>query len=153
MLLNHFPQKPIDNNASGFSKCNGMLQKKTDRGGGAEGTCFWKRPLEILDFSLYPCKLQTKWSFNSRNSTELCYTHWDFQDQKPRPMEFLHDFFWITPGNSTSFFVYSWNFRILSLEIPCPQTSCLDFFWDSPILKLDLPSRKGSKKLTIFLIP
>ena len=71
----------------------------------------------------------------------------------PRPMEFLHDFFWITPGNSTSFFDYSWNFRILSLETPCPQTSCLDFFWDSPILKLDVPSRKGSKKLTIFLIP
>ena len=151
MLLNHFPQKPIDNNASGFSKCNGMLQKKLDRGGGGRPEGLRAHVFEKDPWN--PWKLQTKWSFTTRNSTELCYTHLDYQDQKSRPMEFLHDFFWITPGNSTSFFVYSWNFRILSLEIRCPQTSCLNFFWDSPILRLDLPSRKGSKKLTIFLVP
>ena len=43
--------------------------------------------------------------------------------QKPRPMETLHNFFWITFRNSTSFFYWPWNFHnlfLIILEIPCP---------------------------------
>ena len=35
--------------------------------------------------------------------------------QKPRPMEILHDFFLITPGNFTSFLIDPWNFYMLFL--------------------------------------
>ena len=41
-----------------------------NRTGGVEDILFWKRPLEYLDLSLYPC-----------------YIHWNFQGQKRRPME------------------------------------------------------------------
>ena len=37
--------------------------------------------------------------------TNLCYIRWKFQGQNPRPLEIPHDFFLITPGNSTSFLI------------------------------------------------
>ena len=91
--------------------------------------------LEFLDLSLYPWKFQAKWSFFPGNSTKLCYTHWNFQGQKPRPMEIPHDFFLITNGSSTSFFIDPWNFHILFFQYPWKLylPLCLFFFCNSPI--------------------
>ena len=72
---------------------------------GVLGYTFLIKPLEFLCLSLYlyPLKFQRKQSFTPRNSTELCYTSWKFQGQKPRPMEMPHNFFFITHRNSTCF--------------------------------------------------
>ena len=69
-------------------------------------------------------------SFNSGNFVELCPRK--FQDQKPRPMEFAHEFFYITPGNSTSHLIDTWNFHMLFLQYPWKiqvfiQPACFDF--------------------------
>ena len=45
--------------------------KKQSRG--IEDIPFFKIPLQILDFLLYPWKLQTKQGFTTRNFTKLCY--------------------------------------------------------------------------------
>ena len=37
--------------------------------------------------------------------TSLCYIPWKFRGQNPRHLEIPHDFFLITPGNSTSFLI------------------------------------------------
>ena len=71
-------------------------------------------------------------SFSSGNFVELCYTPRKFQDQKPRPMEFAHEFFYITPGNSTSHLIDTWNFHMLFLQYPWKiqvfiQPACFDF--------------------------
>ena len=60
---------------------------------------FWNSPF----VTLYHWKFKTKWSFTQGNSTNLCYTHWNFHGQKPRPMEIPQYFLLITPRNSTSF--------------------------------------------------
>ena len=58
-------------------------------------------PLEIPDKSkLHPWKL----------FKIVFYIVWKFQDQKPRPLENPHNFFLVTPRNST----YPW-------KIPYPQ--------------------------------
>ena len=65
---------------------------------------FVKKTLKCLHLSLYSCQFLTKWSFTLWNSTKLCYiTEWNFQGQKLRPIKIPHDFFSITPGNSTFF--------------------------------------------------
>ena len=79
----------------------GYSRKNPNRG--VEDILFWKRRLEFLDLLLYPWKFMTKGSFTPGNTTRLCYNHRNFQGQKPRPMEIPHDFFLITPRNSTSF--------------------------------------------------
>ena len=67
----------------------------------------------------------------------MCDTPWKFQDQKPRPMEILHNFFLNTPGNSTSFLIDPLNFHMLFLQYPqifhVLNSPCLDFFWNSPL--------------------
>ena len=47
--------------------------------------------------------------------------------QKPRPMETLHNFFWITFRNSTSFFYWPWNFHNLFFNNPGNSMSSSDF--------------------------
>ena len=61
-------------------------------------------------------------------------TPWKFQ-QGPRPMEIrqiLHDFFWNTTGNSSSFLTDPLNFHIIyalsSVPLECPQPPFLDYF-------------------------
>ena len=92
---------------------------------------FLKNFLEFLGLPLYPWKFSRKQSFTSGNSTKLCYNPWEFQNQKPRPMEIPHDCFWLGE-NSTLFYLIP-GISICSsipLEIPCPHY--LDFFWNSP---------------------
>ena len=52
------------------------------------------------------------------NSAKLRYTTGKFQGQKPRPLEIPHDFFLVTPGNSTSFLINLWKFHMLFLWYP-----------------------------------
>ena len=97
---------------------------------GVEGILFCKKTLKCLHLSLYSCQFLTKWSFTLWYSTKLCYTtDWNFQGQKLRPIKIPHDFFSITPGNSTFFnqwplefppsifFQYSWEFMSLTLPV------------------------------------
>ena len=86
--------------------------------GGWRTHLFWERSLEFLDLSLYSWKFQTKRSFITGNFTKLCYTHWNYQTQKPSPMEITHDFFLINPGNSTSSFIDPWNFHSQFFNTP-----------------------------------
>ena len=44
---------------------------------------------------------QNKAFFTLGNSVKLCYTPWKVQGQKPRLMKMQHDFFLITPKNTT----------------------------------------------------
>ena len=106
---------------------------------GVLGYTFLIKPLEFLCLSLYlyPLKFQRKQSFTPRNSTELCYTSWKFQGQKPRPMEMPHNFFFITHRNSTCFSLtpgistcFFFNNPVNSMSSTPP---CLDFFWNGPI--------------------
>ena len=60
---------------------------------------FWNSPY----VTLYHWKFKTTCSFTQGNSTNLCYTHWNFHGQKPRPMEIPQYFLLITPRNCTSF--------------------------------------------------
>ena len=100
---------------------------------GIEDILFWKRPLKFLDLSLYPWKFQTKWRFTPGNSTKSCYTHWNFQGQKPRPMEIPHYFFLIMPGNSNSFLLTPGVSRFYFFNPPgnsmssTPSTHCFFF--------------------------
>ena len=80
----------------------GFSRKKTNRGGG--GT-FLKNPLDFLGLSFYLWKFWIKQSITPENLAKLCYTPWKFQDHKRRPLEIQHDFFLITPGDSTSFLI------------------------------------------------
>ena len=73
-------------------------------------------PLEILDKAkLYP---------------------WKFPGQKQRLSEIQHDFYLITPRNSTSFSIDPWNFHMIFLLYPWKLHALnhpwLDFFWNSP---------------------
>ena len=108
--------------------------------GGVEDILFWKRFLEFLDLSLYPWKFQTKWNFIPENSNKSCHTHWNFQSQKPRPMEFPHYFFLDHAWEFHFFFYRLLDFpdSIFSvpLEISCPHPppspTVFFFFWNSP---------------------
>ena len=99
----------------------------------AEDIIFGKRPLKFSDLSLYPWKFQTKWSSTPGKSTKLCYIHWNFQSQKPRPMEIPHDLFCILYyPRKLHFFLYwpqefSHSTYSVPLEISCPQPPCLHF--------------------------
>ena len=57
-------------------------------------------------WNLYICHFTLiKQAFTHGNSTNLCYTPWEFQDKKSRQMENPHYFFLITPRKSTSFLI------------------------------------------------
>ena len=43
---------------------------------------------------------------------------WKSQVQKPRPMEIPHEFFFNTPGNSSSFLIESWDFHMPFFQYP-----------------------------------
>ena len=51
------------------------------------------------------------------DSTILWYTYWNFQGQKPRPIEIPHYFFW-SSLEFPLFFINSWNFCILFFQCP-----------------------------------
>ena len=60
---------------------------------------------------------QNKAFFTCGNSVKLYYTHWKFQGQKARLMKIQHDFFLITPKNSTFILGNSGQNNALHLEI------------------------------------
>ena len=47
-----------------------------------------------------------------------CCIPWKFQGKKTKPMEIPHDFYLVTPGNSTSFVTDYFDFHILFLQYP-----------------------------------
>ena len=57
--------------------------------------------LELLDLLFHSQKFRRKQTFTPRSSAKLRDTPWKFQGQKPKSMEFPHDFFLNTPRNST----------------------------------------------------
>ena len=103
--------------------------------GGSRGHAFLKKKLEILGLSLYSWKFWRK-KTSSPEILQNCYKLSKFQaKQKPRPLEISHDFFLITPENSTSFLIEPWNFYMLFLQYPWKfhvlNLPCLDFCWKS----------------------
>ena len=87
--------------------------------------------------SLEPWKFQTKWSFTSGNSTKLCYSHWNVQGQKPRPMEVPHYFFLDHAWKSHFFFLLiSAVSRFYFFNPPGNSMSSkppFAFFWNSTL--------------------
>ena len=100
--------------------------------GGVEDIFSWKGLLEFLDLSLFPWKFQANWSFTPGNSTKSCYTHWNFQGQKPRPMEIPHYFFSWSRLEIPLLFYWPLEFPhstfSILLEILCPKRSSSPFF-------------------------
>ena len=101
------------------------------------GHNFWKKTPGIFKFRICHFTLgnsrQSKMKLHpSENSTKLYYSHWKFQGQKPRPMEF-HVISNLDYPSKFLFFLY-WpqefphSIYSVPLEIPCPQAPCLDFF-------------------------
>ena len=124
--------------------------------GGVEDILFWKSPLVFLDLSLYPWKFQTKWSFTPGNSNKSCHTHWNFQGQKPRPMEFAHYFFLDHAWMFHFFFYWLLEFpdSIFSVpsEIPYPKPPCppsLFVFFSGISLEVVTASQTKICKLSI----
>ena len=79
---------------------------------------FWNKSLEFQVFLLCTWKFRTKQSFTLGNSAKLCYIVGKLREQKSRTLEIPHDFFLITPGNSTSFLISPYNFYKLFLDTP-----------------------------------
>ena len=75
-----------------------------------------KPPPEFLDLSLYPLEILHKTSFYC---WKFCKIVWHLL-KIPRSLIF----------NRTLEFPHA--IPLIPLEIPCPQTHCLDFFWNSP---------------------
>ena len=100
------------------------------------GHNFWKKTPGIFRLVTLPLEVPDKMKLIPGNSTKLCYTHWNFQGQKPRPMEISHDFFWITWVNSTSFCIDATNFHILFIQYPWKfhvlNLPVWILFWNSP---------------------
>ena len=76
----------------------------------SRGHNFWKKTPGIFRFVTFTLGNFRQKSFTLGNSTKLCYTHWSFQGQNPRPMEFhissglpqqISLLFVLTPGIST----------------------------------------------------
>ena len=91
---------------------------------------FWKKTPGTFRFVTLLLEISDKNEASTPgNSTKLCYTHWNYQGQKSRRMEIPHDFFLITPGNSTSFCIYLRNFHILFIQYPWKfhLASCLNW--------------------------
>ena len=81
-------------------------------------TYFFENPPGIFRFFTLLWKIKTKQGFIPTNSTKLCYTPQKFYCLKPRPLEIPHDFFLITPGNSTLFLINPWKIHLLFLQSP-----------------------------------
>ena len=82
-------------------------------------TYSFEKPPRIFRFVAFlTMEIREKQIFTPGNSAKLCYTPWTFQGHKPRPMEILHNFFLITPENSTSFSINPRNFHMLFLQYP-----------------------------------
>ena len=94
----------------------GLFQKNPNRGDW--GHTFLKKPwiFEVCHFTLGNYG-QNKAFFTCGNSVKLYYTHWKFQGQKARLMKIQHDFFLITPKNSTFILGNSGQNNALHLEI------------------------------------
>ena len=118
------------------------------------GDTILKNLSECLGLSLCPWILWKKQRFTSRDFAKFCYTPWNFQGQKAKPMKIPHNFFMITPRNSSSFWNNSWNFHMLFLQYSWkihiltdpPAPPCLDFFWNSPLVAIT-----GSENYLSFL--
>ena len=70
-------------------------------------------------------KISDKMKLYLPETPQNCYTHWNFQGQKPRPMEIPYDFFF-TPGLEIPLLFYlplefPHSIYLIPFEIPCPQ--------------------------------
>ena len=119
----------------------GHSRKNPNRKKGKNG----KWPLDFLYLSLYPWKFQTKWSFTLRNSTKLCYIHWNFRSESKNqdPWKFHIIFsgspfeipllFLLTPGISTFYFLNNPG-TSMSSNPACLNVSGIDH-WNSGEMK------------------
>ena len=88
---------------------------------------FFKKSLEFLGLPLYPWKFWRKQNFTSGNSIKLYYNPWEFQDQKPRPMEIPHDCF-VIRWKLHPFLLDPWNFHMLFNTPGNSMSSFIRFF-------------------------
>ena len=98
-----------------------------------ENIIFWKKTPGIFRFVTLPLEIPDKMKLHPWKLHKIVLHQLEFPRPKAKTHGIPHDFFWILPVNFTSFYIDPRNFHILFiqcpyLEIPCPQTPCLDFF-------------------------
>ena len=95
------------------------IPEKNKKGTGRGGEVLRTNPLEFLSFLLYPRKFQNKTSPHPPHKTVL-YSLEILRPKTKTPglLEIPHDFFLITPGNSSLFLSNPWKFHLLFLQYP-----------------------------------
>ena len=108
---------------------------------GVEDILFSKLPwnFQVFKFNL-PLEIPDKTNLHPQKLQKLCNIPQKFQGLKPRPLEIPHDFFWITPGNSTMFLINQRKYTCYFFSTPAGNYVLSTppvwfFFWNSPILK------------------
>ena len=112
----------------------GSIQKKSNkkgRGRGEDIAYFLKRKKNCGLFRFVTLEIPDKIKLRPSALEKLCYTSWNFQDQKPRLSS-------APPGNANSFFNWplefpQYNFSLYPQEISGLQPSppVCNFFWSS----------------------
>ena len=97
---------------------------------------FFKKSLEFLGLSLYPWKFWRKQSFTLRNFTKSYYNPWEFEDQKPSPMEIPHDCFLIR-WKLDSFYLIPGISICSSISLEILMSSFVGFLLEYPIMHVN----------------
>ena len=101
------------------------------------GHNFWKKTPGIFRFVTLPLEIPDKMKLHSWKLHKTVLHPLEFPRPKAKTYGIPHDFFWITPVNSTSFCIDPRNIHILfipvPLEISCSQSLSLNLSWNSPI--------------------
>ena len=95
-------------------------RKKAKRGEGVEDILFWNPGwnFSFIYFTPGNSRQIKAAPLEIVQNAKLHYITWKFQDQKPRPLEFAHIFFLVTPGNSICYFFDTPGDSIISSTHP-----------------------------------
>ena len=133
----------------------GSIQKKSNkkgRGRGEDIAYFLKRKKNCGLFRFVTLEIPDKIKLRPSALEKLCYTSWNFQDQKPRLSS-------APPGNANSFFNWplelpQYNFSLFPQEISGLQPSppVCNFFW-SRFQKNSKPGGGGGRGILFWNAP
>ena len=110
--------------------------RKKFRQGWLKHSYFFQKIPGIFRFVIYPWKFWRKQSFTLRNFTKLYYNPWEFQDQKPSPMEIPHDCFWLGE-NCTLFYLIPGISICSSISLEILMSSFVGFLVECPIMHVN----------------
>ena len=113
----------------------GYSRKNPNRTGW--GYNFWKKAPGFFRFVTLPLEIPDKMKLHPCKFHKIVLHPLEFPRPKAKIHGILHDFFWITPVNSTSYCTDPRNFHILFIQCPWKfhvfNPPVWIFFWNSPI--------------------